>query len=227
MSGFAWNPMTEMWSAEPEVWKQLIEANPKAQEWMNKRIRNYAKLAELYGQDRATCQCSEDPIEIANRRRNNTDVNPVFNNTIDEIDFRISQNDIRLENVREYENIDDDIDIGAVRGRKHRSTSEPPGSTKSKKAKMSNNDDGGFIILSNSMDKMANAMKESSEMMTNAILAKNTTSNYDVWALLEEMGLESNLIARAYVFLAKNPNMVDALLKCPIHQRKHVLLEMM
>ncbi|WCJ37547.1 hypothetical protein M5689_018673 [Euphorbia peplus] len=81
--------------------------------------------------------------------------------------------------------------------------------------------------MSNSVDKMANAMTTLSDKVGNAILARNATPNYDVWPLLQEMGIESKLVARAYAFLAKNPNLVEYLLKCPIELRKNVLLEMM
>ncbi|PHT48447.1 hypothetical protein CQW23_12655 [Capsicum baccatum] len=54
MSGFAWDPITHKWDAEPEVWDQLIQAKPQAAELKNKSFRNYEKLVMLYGNDRAT-----------------------------------------------------------------------------------------------------------------------------------------------------------------------------
>ncbi|XP_070022515.1 uncharacterized protein [Nicotiana sylvestris] len=47
MSGFAWDSNTNMWNVESEI-------KPEAAEWRNKLIRNYDKLIELYGRDRAT-----------------------------------------------------------------------------------------------------------------------------------------------------------------------------
>ncbi|XP_019253904.1 PREDICTED: uncharacterized protein LOC109232598 [Nicotiana attenuata] len=47
MSGFAWDSNTNMTNAESE-------AKPEAAEWRNKPIRDFDKLIELYGRDRAT-----------------------------------------------------------------------------------------------------------------------------------------------------------------------------
>ncbi|CAI0552537.1 unnamed protein product [Linum tenue] len=54
MSGFAWNPVTKLFKAEPEVWKQLIQEKPIASRWIRTPINNYDKLFELYGEFRAT-----------------------------------------------------------------------------------------------------------------------------------------------------------------------------
>ncbi|KAH0682736.1 hypothetical protein KY290_021332 [Solanum tuberosum] len=59
MSRFAWNPITNMWDAESEVWDQLIQAKPEATDLRTKSIRNCDKLMMLYGKDRASGKHAE------------------------------------------------------------------------------------------------------------------------------------------------------------------------
>ncbi|XP_052110773.1 uncharacterized protein At2g29880-like [Arachis duranensis] len=54
LSGFSWNPETKLFTAESEVWADLIKARPDAKKWMRTPIKHYDKLYFIYGQDRAT-----------------------------------------------------------------------------------------------------------------------------------------------------------------------------
>ncbi|XXG51720.1 hypothetical protein AAC387_Pa03g0228 [Persea americana] len=54
LNGFAWNAENCMFEATHEVWMALIQAKPSASKWMNKPVRNYGKLYDIYGEDRAT-----------------------------------------------------------------------------------------------------------------------------------------------------------------------------
>ncbi|PWA74773.1 myb/SANT-like domain-containing protein [Artemisia annua] len=60
LSGFSWNPITELIEAEEEVWKALIEANPEASIWKTKTISNYDDLYELFAKDRATADAMKE-----------------------------------------------------------------------------------------------------------------------------------------------------------------------
>ncbi|KAI9086532.1 hypothetical protein K1719_031616 [Acacia pycnantha] len=44
LSGFAWNPTTKLWGAEPEVWDALIEVKPKVTLWKTNPFLNYEKM---------------------------------------------------------------------------------------------------------------------------------------------------------------------------------------
>ncbi|PWA62895.1 myb/SANT-like domain-containing protein [Artemisia annua] len=61
LSGFSWNPVSELIEAEGEVWKALIKANPEASIWKTKTISNYDDLYELFSKDKET---GIDDIEI-------------------------------------------------------------------------------------------------------------------------------------------------------------------
>ncbi|KAF2319258.1 hypothetical protein GH714_014273 [Hevea brasiliensis] len=98
MSGFAWDPISEMFIAEPKVWEQLIKVKPEVAAWMNKPIRNYEKLYLLYGNDRATGKHAETAAEMRQRRAREGETNASQVNNIDDVDFLVSENEVTLEN---------------------------------------------------------------------------------------------------------------------------------
>ncbi|KAA8517182.1 hypothetical protein F0562_017475 [Nyssa sinensis] len=67
LSGFSWSPITKLWSAEPEVWKSLIEVKSNAEKWRTTPINHYDKLCEMFAKDRATGAGAETAKE--KRRR--------------------------------------------------------------------------------------------------------------------------------------------------------------
>ncbi|KAL2322064.1 hypothetical protein Fmac_026443 [Flemingia macrophylla] len=54
LSGFAWDESTRRFSAEPEVWDDLVMSKPSAAKWRTNAIRYYDLMEELWGADRAT-----------------------------------------------------------------------------------------------------------------------------------------------------------------------------
>ncbi|KAH7679457.1 Cytochrome c/b562 domain-containing protein [Dioscorea alata] len=230
MSGFAWNPIKEMWEAEPEVWQHLIEAKPEAAEWVNKSIRNYDKLVQLYGQDRATGQHTETASEMRRRisqNSTNRSGGPHSGNTIDDIDFTVSQNTTNLENLGE-----NDIEFA------EEASPEAPRSSKSKKAKRSDGRDD-VTVLSTGMESVSNAIVQSTTAIvqvsdivlgvTTQILNKlgpnpDPIKAFDVWATLMNLGLSQPFLNQAYLFLMKDPKMLEAIIGCPDEHRKSLLL---
>ncbi|XVF88265.1 hypothetical protein PTKIN_Ptkin19aG0036000 [Pterospermum kingtungense] len=67
LSGFAWNSKTKLFYAEPETWRELIQAKPVVKKWMTTPIQNYEKLLELFGKDRATGSVAKSAKEKARR----------------------------------------------------------------------------------------------------------------------------------------------------------------
>ncbi|KAL2343349.1 hypothetical protein Fmac_004634 [Flemingia macrophylla] len=53
LSGFAWDESTKRFSAEPEVWDNLLPTKPSAAKWRVNLIRYYDLMEELWGVDRA------------------------------------------------------------------------------------------------------------------------------------------------------------------------------
>ncbi|XP_060197931.1 uncharacterized protein LOC132626919 [Lycium barbarum] len=103
MSGFSWDPITNMWDAEPEVWDQLIQAKPAAAELRTMSIRNYDKLIILYGKDRATGKHAETGPDMLKRgARKNLKRSSTSSLTIDEVDEMILVNAASLENTEEH-----------------------------------------------------------------------------------------------------------------------------
>ncbi|KAK2650772.1 hypothetical protein Ddye_018261 [Dipteronia dyeriana] len=129
LSGFAWNSVTKIWSAEPEVWENLLEANPSAKKWRHTPIGNYEKLVDLFAKDRATCAGAETPKEKCKRWENGSGDDC---ETIEGIDQLLSQNE-----VKSVAHMDDDMDTMVSPG----TTSQIPTQTarlKRKKGKTSN-----------------------------------------------------------------------------------------
>nr|KYP70601.1 hypothetical protein KK1_009821 [Cajanus cajan] len=62
LSGFAWDESTKRFTAEPEVWDDLLQAKPAAAKWRVSSIRYYDLMEELWGVDRATGHM-DDPFQ--------------------------------------------------------------------------------------------------------------------------------------------------------------------
>ncbi|KAG6470760.1 hypothetical protein ZIOFF_071837 [Zingiber officinale] len=161
MSGFGWDPITEFFIAEPEVWQQLIEIKPAAAEWKTKPIRNYEKLVQLYGKDRATGQYAETASEMRKRKASIEVENNVGGHnfeTIDEVEFMISQQDIHLDN-EDAVNMDAQI---PTQPSKSQAESFVGSSSKKKSAKKGKVDDEN---ISNAIEHVAQAIMSSTHEM--------------------------------------------------------------
>ena len=80
-----------------------------------------------------------------------------------------------------------------------------------------------------STNAMIEATKSTTETTTN-ILNKcfaNPTKDYDVWAMLTDLGISQPFLTRAYVFLVKDPKMLECLIRSPNEHWKTVLLNLM
>ncbi|GAA0145702.1 hypothetical protein LIER_42878 [Lithospermum erythrorhizon] len=71
-NGWDFNPVTNMWDLEDEVWDEIIKANPNVAKWKDKPIPFYDKLEELYGKDRATGDNAVTAAEIRAWRKSVT-----------------------------------------------------------------------------------------------------------------------------------------------------------
>ncbi|XP_039141198.1 uncharacterized protein LOC120278473 [Dioscorea cayenensis subsp. rotundata] len=224
MSGFAWNPTSEMWHAESEVWQHLIEAKPEAVEWMNKRVRNYEKLVQLYGQDRATGVQAETASEMRRRRRNEINSS---GNTIDEIDLLVSQNTVNLENLGEspntHEHDNEGQDEASPMATNQQSQTQAPSSSRHKKNKGMNNDDDNGDKVATVIEIVADALLQSTNMLVQASTT-DPTKDYDVWGMLKDLGISHPILGKAYRFLIKDSKLLEGLIRCPIKERKALLL---
>ncbi|KAL0001825.1 hypothetical protein SO802_015606 [Lithocarpus litseifolius] len=212
LSGFAWSPITKMWSAEPEVWESLIQAKPKAKELKNKPIPNYDKLVELYGKDRATGEQSETASEMRQQWATSTGEGSMEN--IEDVDHLVAQNEVTLESC---ENVVDN-NVGEA-------------SSKAKKRKTSKNEDMEQIM--GAIQDVALAMREGNSALREGYLiferslARLPIPEQDVFHLLDEIGIDSRLRMRAYLYLIKNPDMLRAFIGYPVEERKELLFTMM
>jgi hypothetical protein len=94
-----------------------------------------------------------------------------------------------------------------------------------KRARKVNKDQANAMILREGLDKISEAITKST-----AELVKSRRwlpiPEGQMWDLLVELGFEESVISTVYIFLIKRPHMVGALLGCPPHRRKDVLIQM-
>ncbi|CAH9077525.1 unnamed protein product [Cuscuta europaea] len=203
LSGFAWDPISKRWLAEPEVWKTLVEAHPDAEEWMRKPIANYDKMVIICGEDRAYGGMSETGEDIRNDKSFGAD--------------SIETSDSLQEGVN-------DVDVTSPQIR----VRDEPKSKRPKKSK-DNVEDGGVTAA---LMTIAEAFKDSTSALRESTLAyekshqKLPISEVELWKLLEDLHIENHLINRAYLYLLNNPDMIKGLIGCPKNKQKELLIEM-
>ncbi|XP_060216644.1 uncharacterized protein LOC132644103 [Lycium barbarum] len=217
MSGFLWDPITNMWDAEPEVWDQLIQAKPAAAELRTMSIRNYDKLIILYGKDRDTGKHAETGPDMLKRgARKNLKRSSTSSLTIDEVDEMISVNVASLENTEEHgQDKQNQPTNGEPTSSSYLETLTPIRNKKSKHDHL----DGMADMLRGGMDNLSNAINRLSTMPP---IPAN-----EIWQMVKEMNLERHLSNKAYIVLCKNADMCRTLMGCPQEDRKILLLTMM
>ncbi|KAF2288883.1 hypothetical protein GH714_022552 [Hevea brasiliensis] len=87
LSGFAWNPVTKLFEATFDVWKQLIQEKSEARKRMHTPINNYDKLYEIYSEQRAIGEYAKSAREKVRRWQreessSQIDLNDTFENVI-------------------------------------------------------------------------------------------------------------------------------------------------
>ncbi|KAK2640665.1 hypothetical protein Ddye_028460 [Dipteronia dyeriana] len=161
LSGFAWNPVTKIWSDEPEVWENLLE-----------------KLVDLFAKDRATGAGAETTKE---KRKGWENGSGDDYETIEGIDQILSQNEVTLESVA---HMDDDMDTMVSPG----TTSQIPTQTaqlKCKKRKTLNAEHNPDEMIK-SIHSLAKAIKEGNSMFEKS--QPQVYSEQDLWNDLQAMG---------------------------------------
>ena len=97
-------------------------------------------------------------------------------------------------------------------------------SSKAKKRKTSKNEDMEQIM--GAIQDVALAMREGNLIIERS-LARLPIPEQDVFHLLDEIGIDSRLRMRAYLYLIKNPDMLRAFVGYPVEERKELLFTMM
>ena len=198
------------------IWPYFVvifkQAKPKAKEFKNKPIPNYDKLVKLYGKDRATREQFETALEMRQRWATSTGEGSMEN--IEDIDYLVAQNEVTLESC---DNVGDN-NVGEA-------------SSKAKKRKASKNEEMEQIM--GAIQGVALAMREGNSALRerNLIfersLARLPIPEQDMFHLLDEIGINSRLRMRAYLYLIKNPDMLRAFIGYPMEEHKELLFTMM
>ncbi|KAL7234927.1 hypothetical protein ACSBR1_018404 [Camellia fascicularis] len=150
-SGFAWSPVTRMFTLEPEVWETLIEVKPYVEKWKCTPIGNYKKLAKIYGKDRETgvgAEIAKKRVRLWANSSNNDHVD-----RIEVIDELVHQNEANLES---FNLVDEDIVVLSP---------ESGTSSKAKKRRLSNDGERDVDILKTTLQDIALATREGNAFM--------------------------------------------------------------
>ncbi|KAG5520314.1 hypothetical protein RHGRI_033025 [Rhododendron griersonianum] len=93
-SGLGWNEETRMLEADPDVWKELLAANPNAKKFHMRPLPKFDQLVAIYGKDRATGACAETAKEKKRRWEKERS-----ERSLDYIDEFLTQNEVQFENL--------------------------------------------------------------------------------------------------------------------------------
>ncbi|WCJ44125.1 hypothetical protein M5689_024814 [Euphorbia peplus] len=157
--------------------------------------------------DKATGENSETPKEIRKRKATFGDDGL---DSIRGIDRLVNENEVLL--------VDDDVDVP---------TSEkiPPqkvGPTMKNKSqnKVSKRDeDNDAIVLKDGFTEVAQAVRDTAPPQLQM-------SPSDIWKLIEDLGIEGPNRIKIYIFINKNPSMLNVVLGCPNpKEQKDILLQ--
>ena len=162
-------------------------------------------MVELYGKDKAIGEQFETASEMRQRWETLTGEGSMEN--IEDIDHLVAQNEVTLERC---DNVGDN-NVGEA-------------FSKAKKRKTSKNEDMEQIM--GAIQDVALAMREGNLNFERS-LAHLPIPEQDVFHLLDEIGIDSRLRMRAYLYLIKNPNMLRAFIGYPVEECKELLFTMM
>ena len=169
-------------------------------------------MVKLYGKDRATREQFETALEMRQQWATSTGEGSMEN--IEDIDYLVAQNEVTLESC---DNVGDN-NVGEA-------------SSKAKKRKASKNEEMEQIM--GAIQGVALAMREGNSALRerNLIfersLARLPIPEQDMFHLLDEIGINSRLRMRAYLYLIKNPDMLRAFIGYPMEEHKELLFTMM
>ncbi|KAK1427003.1 hypothetical protein QVD17_15685 [Tagetes erecta] len=224
LSGFSWNPETQLIEAEDEVWEKLIDTKPDAATLKTKKVTNFNEMVELFAKDRASGAKAKTAKEKYVRLQKNENLQT---ETVPDVDEFLAANDVILES--QY-NIDDDVQVIDLMSSLPEQSSSAK-KYKSRKRKVEQDEDLTSMIKV-SVGSLANVIAEGNKIIqeTNNILERVYHREYtgeEIYNGLEPMGLESHEIARALNYLAANQAKARMLFSCPPQIQLGVLRDMM
>ena len=214
----------------------LLKVKPEAAEWQNKVVRNYDKLCQLFAKDRATGENVEIATKIRRRRATILEENNVEEpfNTIDDIDFMVSQNDIILENLNASKGPIPEATAGNSPNH-----SQPGGNaqyveiddhdevpSKNKKRRKGRVDEE-VSLLKMGLDNVAQAITNSTDALVKATVSKLPISESEVLNMLIDLGIDEESQDAIYLYLIEKLEKLRALFGYPPERRKNLLLQMM
>ncbi|KAF2308771.1 hypothetical protein GH714_017609 [Hevea brasiliensis] len=213
----AWTHPMDDALVDAHLYQHIIGNRVKldALEWMDKGVRNYEKFMQLFGKDKATGSHAETASEMRHRRANNEGIE-----------------------------IDNGQDKRSPEAARSQAQSEAPSLKKQKHFAIDpeliyfkEGLDNVATAIMKSTNEVANAIMQSSTDMVNAIMQSTTEQlnaskrlpipESEIWTLIIDIGIELEMLSIAYIYLVQKPDMLRAVLGCPMERCKTLLLHMM
>ncbi|VFQ80855.1 unnamed protein product [Cuscuta campestris] len=211
---FAWNPITHLWDAEPEVWDALIKAKPKAADWRNTPFPNYEKMMILYRVNRANGDEGETMQEWKKRHRSSGD----GMGTIHDIDLN---SDIFVEDYSPRQRASpEDGHSSHVNNASSKKLKKAPREPESFKELT-----GAIYAMVTSLDKGNEAIIQGNLVLQRASDSKREVpqlSGEELCRILEECGCDANKIPDIYCFLMSDDEKLRTAVQSPVSIRKQL-----
>jgi len=187
---------------------------------MTKPIENYDKLVLACSEDRAVGGHAENDEDIRQKRPRTV-----------EFESLGTTEEMTVDSLHEAGNsheVDNDHEVTSPEVQ----VVQEPRAKRSRKSR----DNVEVEVIKMALKDVADAFRESTavhdKVFRDSIAAYEKSHQKlipedEVWKLLEELQIESNLFTNTYLYLVENPSKVRALLGCPKHRQKTFLMEMM
>ncbi|KAJ1691052.1 hypothetical protein LUZ63_015207 [Rhynchospora breviuscula] len=222
-SGFTWNDSTKKIQAGPQVWDDLIKANPKMRRIRDKEISNLDLLRDIFEPDRANGVKGNTPKERPQQWKDSA-------MTIDEVDQLQADNVVVLDN---FENLTADNQNGASSSTKSmkKFSSKLGVKRKAEEAESKGIDsrsvlnkfDEGIMIMKESMSGIAQQLAIGNEYFMKSNM--RVYSGAEIYAELQRIGVTNGKMIRATRLLKADKEEMDNFFAWPDELKREWLQE--
>lgn len=192
---------------------------------MNRSIRNYDKLVQLYGQDKATEEYAKIASEIRQRLAA-TGTND-FMDTIDGIDYMVSQNEVILESFEVFHSSTPNMDSFRVQYESGSSSKKAKTSSKMSQysGKSSSKYDEGCELVIKGLDTIAQTITKSTNYQVKCHKPLPILE-HEVWEKLNELNMDPIYTCLAYHHLLSHVSNLRCFLGCLVEEHRDLLFDM-
>lgn len=188
---------------------------------MNHPIHNYDKMLQLFAKDRATGEGAMTAKE--KRRRPQDSINIDEEDTITNIHMLASRGEISIE---AFPSSNEDTEQSTpLIPELSTTTSSKVKKKKDKEAHAKKEVDKEVILVTEAVNNVAEAIREGNALYAQA--QSLTFTNADIREELLAIGVEKEILSKAYLYLVKDSDMKGAFFGVPREERKALVMDML